>query len=395
MTYTPNPNNDKPVQSGTTGPDEPDFFTGEGPQTCDWTGEHCADRAEYYLVVMCENEKCTTSHMRRLCPRHYVLELANRLDHLRFCNRMRKLGTPDTIRTEILRHFAAFGPIGADPATAQADAATQTDTTAQADTTAQHDSPGSAEDGNPADDRPPVMTAEADGNGTERMHGATAHVAYDALRTSEDTTLEQLRAWVDGLALRHARLTVEYFAVNEDPVMPLLYKIFDPRRDPRNAGSIYDPYDPATNGFVSWSSVQAADLSRRDLVRPTLESRVDPDTKEFAGFEVNDCLSYTVMERNGLITANPAKAVPNLFLIVDHDTTMALPVTPGSLITWNATDDGYRNQLQVCDYESWTRRFEPYVAYYDHAPLDPADVNAKIADLTGRIHRIIRDGVRP
>ncbi len=357
-------------------PDVPDFFGGDGPSSCDWEDGWCSELADHYILEYCSYPDCKDDHASRYCLRHYVINLGLKLDHLRDCPGMLEARTPDEVRRVAFEHVPGFGAICRDPdgravGAASADAA----------------APASGSDG-------PQPTDEQIDGEIERLQEQTHFYggAYDELRMSEATTIDDLRAWLDGLELNHCVWSVWYFSWADDAAMWLQETRYDTSWEKPYSTRHYDP----VANEVEWTAYDEASIERRNLIFPKLVTEQDPDSGKLRYWYTCDSLRAKEMLESGQLTDDASQSVPGTFAIVEARTNTVLPVTSGSWIQWKALYDGDQNQLTARDAASFRRLMAPYLDYYDESkPLDRAKAKAKAADIERRLNLAMRDGVKP
>ena len=348
------------------GPDDPDFFGGDGPSSCMWSDGFCSEIAEYYIMEYCNDPDCKYDHATRYCPRHFVIALGQKLDHLKVCPGMRKAKTPDEIRQVAFQHIPSFGPLSKDPDRPRACGGSGA-------------GPAIA---------PEAGKAQMD-EVIDKLQVTFCRGAYDDLRMSEHTTADDLRSWLDGLELKHLNLSVELFTAGAEPLKLLELRYESERENPYSMG-LYNPDEDE-----GWSPSAAASLERRDLIAPKLSTRVDENDR-LVNYYMVDAMMATPLRDLGRLTLDSERAQPGLFAIVEQRTNAVIPVTAGSWLQWKAMYDGDENELTVCDDASFRRNMAPYLEYFDTTKeLNPVKVRAKIAELTARANHVLNDGVRP
>ncbi|MBW3081417.1 hypothetical protein [Bifidobacterium saguinibicoloris] len=76
---------------------------------CEWDEGMCDEVASYYVISFCDDPDCKADHKQYYCMRHYALELARKLEHLRECPGYDDADTADARRLVTLRHIADWG----------------------------------------------------------------------------------------------------------------------------------------------------------------------------------------------------------------------------------------------------------------------------------------------
>lgn len=347
------------------GPDDPDFFGGEGPSTCMWEDGFCTEIAEYYIMEYCNDPDCKYDHAMRYCPRHFVVALGLKLDHLAVCPGMREAATPEEIKSVAFQHLPSFGPLSKDPDRASGAV----------------DASGSASA--PATEVGQMQVDDV----IDRLRVHFCRGAYSDLRMTEHTTIGDLRAWIDELELSHLELSVELFSAQHGS-MKLQETRYEADREKPYSVSLYSPDDDEP-----WSPATAVSLERHDLIMPKLCTRVD-ENGELIYYYTSDTMLLEPMRDLRLLTQSEEDAQPGLFAIVEGRTGTVIPVTNGSWLQWKVMFDGDENELSVRDDVSFRKRVAPYVEYLDTTTeLNPVKVRAKIAELMARANRVLRDGV--
>lgn len=347
------------------GPDDPDFFGGDGPTTCMWDEGFCEELAEYYVLEYCDDPNCKYDHVARYCPRHFIIELGLKVDHLKTCPEMLKATTPEDVRRVAIEHIPGFGPISKNPDRAPSGAPASVDL-----------APGAA-------------MAQLD-EALSRLQDGFYQGAYSDLHMTESTTAEDVQNWLDQLELNHLDFHVERLAA-DGGAMQLQETRYDADREEPYSVWLYKP----GNGEENWFAAAAVSLERRDLMSPKLCTRFN-ENGELRDYYTCDSMLLGPMRKFGMLTEDDAKAQPGVFAIVEDRTDVVLPITSGSWVRWKALYDGDENDLSVRDDASFHRQMAPYMEYFDTTKdVDPAKMRAKIAELTARANRMIKDGVRP
>lgn len=363
-------------------PDEPDFFGGDGPTSCQWEDGWCDELADHYILSYCNYPNCKDDHTSRYCLRHYIISLGLKLDHLKTCPGMLEATTPDEVRQCAIEHVPGFGEIALNddrPAMNPVDGP---------------DGRADISDGSDADTAKNASDLDAE---IERLQ-ESAHVyagAYDDLRMSKETTIEDIQKWLDGLELSHEQLSVKYFSWANDEKMYLQELRYDQSWGDKPYS--FRAYDPGA-GEAEWSAYDTRSIEQRDLISPKLVTEIDPDTdgREFRYIYTSDTLQLKEMLDHWQLTDDRDESVPFVFAICEARSNTVIPITNESWIQWRAMYDGDQNQLTVCNWPNYRRRIAPYLDYFDEdKPLDVDRAKAKAADIERRLNRIIKDGVNP
>ncbi|PST45498.1 hypothetical protein CPA40_10640 [Bifidobacterium callitrichos] len=219
--------------------------------------------------------------------------------------------------------------------------------------------------------------------------------AYDDLRMSKETTIEDIQKWLDSLELSHEQLSVKYFSWANDEKMYLQELRYDQSWGDKPYS--FRAYDPGA-GEAEWSAYDTRSIEQRDLISPKLVTEIDPDTdgREFRYIYTSDTLQLKEMLDHWQLTDRRDESVPLVFAICEARSNTVIPITNESWIQWRAMYDGDQNQLTVCNWTNYRKRIAPYLDYFDEdKPLDVDRAKAKAADIERRLSRIIKDGVNP